>query len=99
NLFTPKFPPLVAREGPLDPCCSRHEGSGCYPQKRRIAAVVLSDATIARCLAEDRIEIDPYDASLLQPSSVDVRVDNLFRVFQNNRYSFIDVKVEHPEIP
>src|SRR5207248_2505377 len=36
---------------------------------RRIAAVVLSDATIARYLADGRIEIDPYDASLLQPSS------------------------------
>ena len=44
---------------------------------RRIASVVLSDATIARCLAEGRIEIDPYDASLLQPSSVDVRVDRV----------------------
>jgi len=56
--------------------------------------MVLSDATIARALAEGRIEIDPYDESLLQPSSVDVRVDRLFRVFRNNRASFIDVKVE-----
>jgi deoxycytidine triphosphate deaminase len=60
--------------------------------------VVLSDATIARCLAEGRIEIDPYDDSLLQPSSVDVRVDGLFRVFHNNRYPFIDVKVEQEEL-
>jgi deoxycytidine triphosphate deaminase len=60
--------------------------------------VVLSDATIARYLAEGRIEIDPYDASLLQPSSVDVRVDRLFRVFHNNRYPFIDVKVEQEEL-
>ncbi|MGH3051109.1 MAG: dCTP deaminase domain-containing protein, partial [Gaiellaceae bacterium] len=51
--------------------------------------MVLSDATIARYLAEGRIEIDPYDESLLQPSSVDVRVDRLFRVFHNNRYPFI----------
>jgi dCTP deaminase len=60
--------------------------------------VVLSDTTIARFLAEGRIEIDPYDESLLQPSSVDVRVDRLFRVFHNNRYPFIDVKVEQPEL-
>jgi deoxycytidine triphosphate deaminase len=60
--------------------------------------VVLSDATIARFLAEGRIEIDPYDDSLLQPSSVDVRVDALFRVFHNNRYPFIDVKVEQEEL-
>src|SRR3984893_4441036 len=60
--------------------------------------VVLSDATISRYLGEGRIEIDPYDASLLQPSSVDVRVDRFFRVFHNNRYPFIDVKVEQEEL-
>src|SRR5438552_8415387 len=60
--------------------------------------MVLSDATIARLVAEGRIEIDPYDATLLQPSSVDVRVDRLFRVFHNNRYPFIDVKVEQGEL-
>jgi dCTP deaminase len=60
--------------------------------------VVLSDATIARYLAEGRIEIDPYDASLLQPSSVDVRVDALFRVFHNNRYPFIDVKTPQEDL-
>jgi dCTP deaminase len=56
--------------------------------------MVLSDATIARYLTEGKVEIDPYDESLLQPSSVDIRVDRLFRVFRNNRASFIDVKVE-----
>src|SRR5437879_13748412 len=60
--------------------------------------MVLSDATIARLLADGRIEIDPYDAALLQPSSVDVRVDRFFRVFHNNRYPFIDVKVEQEEL-
>jgi len=54
--------------------------------------VVLSDRTIARLLGEGRIEIDPYDKTLLQPSSVDVRVDRYFRVFHNARYAFIDVK-------
>src|SRR5882672_5447718 len=60
--------------------------------------MVLSDRTIARYLTEGRIEIDPYDESLLQPSSVDVRVDRFFRVFHNNRYPFIDVKVEQEEL-
>jgi dCTP deaminase len=58
----------------------------------RIAPMVLSDRTIQRLLAEGRIEIDPYDAALLQPSSVDVRVDRYFRVFHNARYPYIDVK-------
>jgi deoxycytidine triphosphate deaminase len=60
--------------------------------------VVLSDRTIARLLAEGRIEIDPYDDSLLQPSSVDVRVDRYFRVFHNNRYPYIDVREEQEDL-
>ena len=54
--------------------------------------MVLSDRTISRLLAEGRIGIDPYDEELLQPSSVDVRVDRYFRVFHNARYPFIDVR-------
>ena len=54
--------------------------------------MVLADRTIRRLLHERRIDIDPYDPSLLQPSSVDVRVDRFFRVFRNSRYPFIDVK-------
>jgi dCTP deaminase len=54
--------------------------------------VVLSDRTIRRLLDEGRIGIDPYDASLLQPSSVDVRVDRYFRVFRKSRYPYINVK-------
>jgi deoxycytidine triphosphate deaminase len=60
--------------------------------------VVLSDRTIARLLSEGRIRIDPYDESLLQPSSVDVRVDRYFRVFHNNRYPFIDVREEQEDL-
>ena len=56
--------------------------------------MVLSDRTIKRLLDEGRIGIEPYEEELLQPSSVDVRVDKLFRVFRNSRYPFIDVKQE-----
>ena len=60
--------------------------------------MVLSDRTIRRLLDEGRIEIDPYDPSLLQPSSVDVRVDRFFRVFHNARYPYIDVKEPQEEL-
>jgi deoxycytidine triphosphate deaminase len=60
--------------------------------------VVLSDRTIRRLLGEGRIEIDPLDESLIQPSSVDVRVDKYFRVFHNSRYPFIDVKKPQDEL-
>jgi dCTP deaminase len=54
--------------------------------------MVLSDRTIRRFIDEGRIEIDPFEEELVQPSSVDVRVDRLFRVFHNARYPYIDVK-------
>ena len=60
--------------------------------------MVLSDVTIERLIAEGRIGIDPYDVSLLQPSSVDVRVDKYFRVFHNARYPYIDVKLPQEEL-
>ena len=60
--------------------------------------MVLSDRTIRRLLDEGRIGIDPYAEELLQPSSVDVRVDKIFRVFRNSRYPFIDVKQEMEEL-
>ena len=56
--------------------------------------MVLSDATIARLIEAGRIGIDPFDPELIQPSSVDVRVDRFFRVFRNNLAPYIDVKVE-----
>ncbi len=60
--------------------------------------MVLSDATIRRQIAEGRIVIEPYEESLLQPSSVDVRVDRYFRVFRNSRYPFINVKEPQEEL-
>jgi dCTP deaminase len=65
------------------------------PYDRR---VVLSDRTIRRLLDEGRIGIEPYDESLMQPSSLDVRVDRYFRVFRNSRYPFIDVKTEQEDL-
>ncbi|MGH3133099.1 MAG: dCTP deaminase domain-containing protein, partial [Gaiellaceae bacterium] len=41
--------------------------------------MVLSDRTIRRLIAEERIRIEPYSPDLMQPSSVDVRVDRYFR--------------------
>jgi dCTP deaminase len=54
--------------------------------------VVLSDRTIRAEIEAGRIQIDPYDEGLIQPSSVDVRVDGQFRVFHNGRYPYIDVR-------
>ncbi len=54
--------------------------------------MVLSDRSIREALEQGRVGIDPYEDSLLQPSSVDLRIAPSFRVFHNNRYPFIDVR-------
>jgi dCTP deaminase len=60
--------------------------------------MVLSDQAIRRQIEAGRIGIDPYDPALMQPSSLDVRVDRLFRVFRNSRYPYIDVKADQNEL-
>jgi dCTP deaminase len=60
--------------------------------------MVLADRTIRRLLEEGGIEIDPFDGELIQPSSVDVRVDRFFRVFHNARYPYIDVREPQEEL-
>jgi dCTP deaminase len=54
--------------------------------------VILSDRSIREQLAAGRIVIDPLDETCLKPSSIDVKVSNLFRVFRNHTASVIDVK-------
>jgi dCTP deaminase len=54
--------------------------------------MVLSDRTIKAEIAAGRLVFDPYDPDLVQPSSVDMRVDRRFRVFRNARYPYIDVR-------
>lgn len=52
--------------------------------------MIFSDRSIKEAIATGRIEIDPFDPSYVQPSSVDLRVDRAFRVFENHRYPHID---------
>ena len=60
--------------------------------------MILSDRSIRAALAEGRIVIDPLADRSIQPSSVDVRVDDGFRLFSNHRYPYIDVKQPQPEL-
>ncbi|WP_456910140.1 dCTP deaminase [Geodermatophilus sp. SYSU D00703] len=52
--------------------------------------MLLSDRDITAAIAEGRLGIEPYDEALIQPSSIDVRLDRFFRVFNNARYTHID---------
>jgi len=60
--------------------------------------VVLSDRDIRAEIEAGRIVIDPYLPEAVQPSSVDLHLDRRFRVFRNNRYAYIDVREEQPEL-
>jgi dCTP deaminase len=60
--------------------------------------VLLSDRDIRAAIEAGRVALDPYDPTMVQPSSVDVRIDRYFRVFENHRYPHIDPAVEQAEL-
>jgi dCTP deaminase len=60
--------------------------------------VLLSDADLRKELEAGRLVLDPWDPAMLQPSSVDVRLDRFFRVFQNSRYTHIDPRQQQDEL-
>ncbi len=60
--------------------------------------MIFSDHTIKEAVALGRIVIDPFDESMVQPSSVDLRCDRFFRVFENHRYPHIDPKAPQEDL-
>ena len=62
------------------------------------ALVLLSDRDILAQLDAKRVQLDPFDPAMLQPSSVDVRLDRYFRVFENHKYPHIDPSEEQPDL-
>lgn len=60
--------------------------------------MLLSDRDIRAEIAAGRVVLDPYDPEMMQPSSIDVRLDKFFRVFDNHKYASIDPAVEQPEL-
>ncbi len=60
--------------------------------------MLLSDRDIRAAIESGRVGLDPFDPSMVQPSSVDVRIDRYFRVFENHRYPHIDPAVEQPDL-
>ena len=63
-----------------------------------VRVVILSDRSLKQQITEGRIVIEPLDEALIQPSSIDVRIANLFRVFRNHTRGVIDVKVDLTEL-
>lgn len=60
--------------------------------------MIFSDKTIKEAIAAGRVVIDPFDVDMVQPSSVDLRCDYSFRVFENHRHSLIDPKAPQEDL-
>lgn len=70
----------------------------CCTDDRMLGGVLLSDRDIRAAIESGELGIDPFDPALIQPSSVDVRMDRFFRVFNNSKYTHIDPKQEMDEL-
>jgi dCTP deaminase len=60
--------------------------------------VLLSDQDLRKELESGRLGLEPFDPAMLQPSSVDIRLDRYFRVFDNTRYTHIDPQQQQDEL-
>lgn len=60
--------------------------------------MLLSDRDIAAQIEAGRVRLDPYDPAMVQPSSVDVRIDRWFRLFDNHKYAVIDPAADQSDL-
>ena len=60
--------------------------------------MLLSDRDIRSEVELGRVKVEPFSEAMIQPSSVDVRLDRFFRVFENHQYSVIDPSIEQAEL-
>ncbi|MGI8887543.1 MAG: dCTP deaminase [Nocardioidaceae bacterium] len=60
--------------------------------------MLLSDRDIQAEIQARRVMLEPFDVEMVQPSSIDVRLDRYFRVFENHRYPHIDPAEDQPDL-
>lgn len=60
--------------------------------------MLLSDRDIRGQVQAGRVVLDPFDEAMVQPSSVDVRLDRYFRLFDNHKYPVIDPATDQPDL-
>jgi len=60
--------------------------------------MLLSDRDIRSQVEAGRVKVEPFTSEMIQPSSIDVRLDRFFRVFENHKYSVIDPSLEQSEL-
>ena len=60
--------------------------------------MLLSDQDLRKELESGRLVVEPFDPAMLQPSSIDIRLDQYFRVFDNTKYTHIDPAIQQDEL-
>ena len=60
--------------------------------------MLLSDRDLKAAIADGRLGLSPYEEAMIQPSSIDVRLDRFFRVFANHRYTHIDPSEQQDDL-
>jgi dCTP deaminase len=60
--------------------------------------VLLSDRDLLTEIDNKRVAVEPFDVEMIQPSSIDVRLDRMFRVFENHKYPHIDPSIEQADL-
>jgi len=60
--------------------------------------MLLCDRDILLEMKSGRVQVEPFEAKMIQPSSVDVRLDRFFRVFENHKYEVIDPSLDQSEL-
>ncbi len=60
--------------------------------------VLLSDRDIRAQIDTGRVQLDPYDPAMIQPASIDIRLDRWFRLFDNHRYTVIDPSQDQSDL-
>jgi dCTP deaminase len=60
--------------------------------------MLLSDRDIRSQVETGRVKVEPFTLEMIQPSSIDVRLDRFFRVFENHKYSVIDPSIEQSDL-
>lgn len=60
--------------------------------------MLLSDRDIRARVDIGDIELDPFTPEMIQPASIDVRLDRFFRVFNDRQYTYVDPAEDQGEL-
>lgn len=63
-----------------------------------VRSMLLSDRDLTAAVKAGRLGLEPFEPTLIQPASVDVRLDRWFRVFNNSKYTHIDPSVQQDDL-